>query len=203
MLENERISRIRNILSREKSVNVESLSKLYHVSAMTIRRDLEKITRSDERIRRCRGGAIVLEDVKTEDEFEGKLSLNISGKRKIALRAIEEISGDDVIYLDAGTTTFELAKLINHSSLRVTVITNDILIAKELVRDEIEVIVTGGSLQKSTWCMIGGIAEGAVKRFKPNVAFMGCTAIDEGFNVLTPTLEKTTMKPIITRSSVK
>ncbi len=203
MLIEERIMHIRSILDKDKSINVEIAAKLFNVSPMTIRRDLEKITQEDKNICRCHGGAFVLTDVKTEEKFEGKLSLNISGKKQIALRALDEIGNNDVIYLDAGTTTYELAKLLNNINLSLTVITNDIVIAKELDRENINVLVTGGVLQKSTWCLLGNIAEDALKKFRPKLVFMGCTAIDENFNILTPTIEKTTIKPIVVNSSLK
>jgi len=203
LLERERLIRITKILEQDKAINVEDAAKLFDVSTMTIRRDLDKITKANDRISRCHGGAVLLTNVQAEDAFEGKLSLNVAAKRLIALNALELIKNDDVIYLDAGTTTYELAKMINQSNLKLTVILNDIMIAKELIRENIKVIVTGGNLQKSTCCLIGNIAESVLKRFKPDKAFMGCSAIDDDLNVLTPTIEKTTMKDLVIRSSSK
>ena len=203
MLERERLIRITKILERDKAINVEDAAKLFDVSTMTIRRDLDKISKSNDHVSRCHGGAIVLKSVQAEDGFEGKLSINVSEKRLIALKAFQLVKENDVIYIDAGTTTYELAKIINQSNLNITVILNDITIARELSRDGITVIVTGGNLQKATWCLLGNIAESVLKRFKPDIAFMGCSAIDEDFNVLTPTIEKTTMKNLVVNSSIK
>ena len=203
MLEHERILKIKSILEKEQSVNVEELSKRFDVSSMTIRRDLQKITSTDDRVKRCHGGAVLLRDIKTEAEFSEKLFKNTDGKIRIAAKALELIHDNDVIYLDAGTTTYELAKKIADSSLNVTMITNDLEIARAMPEDRITVMLVGGVVQKRTWCMLGNIAEGILKNIKPDIAFMGCTAVDEDFNVLTPTVEKTALKPIVVKNSVK
>jgi len=204
LLEHERILKIKDILEKEQSINVEEISKLFGVSSMTIRRDLNKLSSSDDRVKRCHGGAVLLRDIKTEDDFSEKLFKNTAGKARIAARALELIHDNDVIYLDAGTTTYELAKKITDSTLNITVITNDLEIARTLLGTErINVIVVGGVIEKQTYCTLGSIAENVLRNIKPDIAFMGCTAVDENFDVLTPTIEKVALKPLVLKNSVK
>lgn len=70
------------------------------------------------------------------------------------------IDGTEIIYLDAGSTILYLAKLLaaKHPP-NLTVITNDVIIAAELVNTDIHLIILGGQVQNSLGCIHGYIAE--------------------------------------------
>lgn len=194
MLSGQRIDSIHNFILKTKSATIEELSKAYDVSHMTIRRDLDKIMKRDSNVKRCHGGAMLVTEVSLEEGFESKKVTNIDAKLDIVKRAFDLINDNDTIYLDAGTTVFELAKLILESDLKLTIITNDLETAKILINSSSEVIVTGGNIQKSTGCMFGSFAEEMLRNVKIKIAFMGATSINEKFEVLTPSIEKRTMK---------
>lgn len=194
MIEEERIKNINQLLVQNKVVSVNQLVSIFSVSPMTIRRDLSKIIESDPNVKRCHGGAALIMDVKDEDSFSKKLELNIEGKQKIADRALEFIHDGDLIYLDAGTCVYELANKIISIGLNVSVVTNDLRTALLFQGSCISVIVIGGELEKDTGCVLGCYAMDFLNIVRPNIAFMGASAIDEDFNVMTPTIDKTFMK---------
>jgi len=203
MLAEERLTQIYNSILKEKAVKIDDLAQLHNVTPMTIRRDLNKLTEMHKDVRRCHGGAILSVEVDTEEEFENKININVNEKIQVAEKAFELIRDHDTIYLDAGTTTLELAKLITESDLTLNVMTNDIEISRVLKNSKGEVLLTGGVMQKSTGCLVGSFAEEFISKIKFKIAFMGATAINENYDVLTPSIEKRTMKPLVIRNSSK
>jgi len=203
MLAEERLTQIYNSILKEKAVKIDELAQLHNVTPMTIRRDLDKLTEMHKDVRRCHGGAILSVEVDTEEEFENKININVNEKIQVAEKAFALLKDHDTIYLDAGTTTLELAKLITESDLTLNVMTNDIEISRVLKNSKGEVLLTGGVMQKSTGCLVGSFAEEFISKIKFKIAFMGATAINENFDVLTPSIEKRTMKPLVIRNSSK
>jgi DeoR family transcriptional regulator, fructose operon transcriptional repressor len=203
MLGEERLAQLHKMILANKSVTIDELSRSFQVTPMTIRRDLDKLCENYPIIKRCHGGVIVATEVNIEENLEIKRTMNTQEKQSIAQRAFQEISNNDTIYLDAGSTVSELAKLIADSDLRLTILTNDIEIARILRNSSSEVILTGGVIQKSTGCLIGSLAEEMLNKIKLKIAFMGATAINENFEVLTPSIEKRSMKPKIIENAMK
>lgn len=203
MLPEERLTQIYNTIVKTKAVKIDELAQFYDVTTMTIRRDLDKLTELYSNVKRCHGGAVLSIEIDSEEEFENKQNLNVTEKSRIAKAAFDLISENDTIYLDAGTTTLELAKLIAVSHLHLNVMTNDLEIAKTLRNCNCEVLLTGGVLQKATGCLVGSFAEEFISKVKFKIAFMGATAINEKFEVLTPSIEKRTIKPLVLRHASK
>lgn len=203
ILPEERLNQIYNLIVRNKSVKVDDLAQEFHVTTMTIRRDLDKLAEVYSNVRRCHGGAVLSMDIDTETEFEFKQKLNVMDKNSIAKAAFGLIQKDDSVYLDAGTTTLELVVLIASEGLPLHVVTNDLEIARVLRKSKCEVLLTGGVLQKATGCFVGGFAEEFIRKVKFTFAFMGATAINEKFEVLTPSIEKRTMKPLVLQQASK
>lgn len=84
----------------------------------------------------------------------------------IARAAYECISDGEAIFLDSGTTTIQLARLIVTGSKRdIMVCTNSIHIAMELSRvRDLQVIVTGGELRSNIYSCVGAITEAVLGR---------------------------------------
>lgn len=203
MLAEERLALLHRTILEKKSVTIDELSQSFQVTSMTIRRDLDKLCRNYSNIMRCHGGVKVLTEVNVEENFENKKTINEEEKQSIAQKAFEEISDHDIMYLDAGTTVLELAKLIAMSNFKLTIFTNDLEIARVLMNSPSDVFLTGGKLQKSTGCLLGSLAEEMIAKIKFKIAFMGATAINQDFEVLTPSLEKRSMKPKIIGNAMK
>jgi DeoR/GlpR family transcriptional regulator of sugar metabolism len=94
------------------------------------------------------------------------------------------IEPGEAIYLGPGSTCLEIARNIKEK--RVTVVTNDILIAYDLKGSTgIKVIVTGGDLIQSTSILVGGFALQALSGIYINKAFIGVNGInfDSGYTV--------------------
>jgi DeoR/GlpR family transcriptional regulator of sugar metabolism len=154
MLPNQRREKIFDLIKEDGQAKVISLSRLFKVTEVTIRQDLERLEK-DGCIVREHGGAYL----KNIDLNVRSLSLqnqeNLAQKMKIAAKAVEFINEGDTIILDSGSTTTEIAKLINGYN-NLTVITNALNIALILGANAgINVIVTGGEFKAPTLSLTG------------------------------------------------
>jgi DeoR/GlpR family transcriptional regulator of sugar metabolism len=195
MLAEERISKIIDIIKDKGTVRVDELAKELDVSLMTVRRDLERL-KNDGILERCHGGAIL----KKEVSYQEKRTLQIEEKIKIAQICARMVKRGNTVFLDAGTTTYEIAKLI-FDIPSITIITNDIEIARLLIDTNARLILCGGTVQKSTCSMVGDFAIHMMENMRTEIAFIGAASIDNEFNVLTPTSNKAVFKRTVCKYS--
>lgn len=201
MLAADRIARILKMVKENGSVKVENLSAILGVSEMTVRRDLEKCEKTGV-IERCYGGAVLRPSIEGEEDYLDKSRSHQSEKSRLASAAVKLVSPGDTVYLDAGTTTYEIAKLLRGYK-HLTVITNDLEIALLLTKSNLELIMLGGIVQKSTNSISDEIAEQNMRIFRADIAFIGGRSIDTSFNVFTPTIQKAYLKRTVTKNSNK
>lgn len=195
MFVNERQQQIIDRIKKDGRVTVETLAKEHDVSLMTIRRDLEFLN-SKGCIERCHGGAVA----KTEVPYFEKMNSREDEKNLIADKALEFIHDGDCIFLDAGTTNLCLARKLEKFT-DLTVITNDLEIAYYINKLQFDLIMCGGSVQKTTSCILGEYTNELLENMKFDIAFVGAASIDGDFEVLTPTESKATYKKTVVRNS--
>lgn len=193
MMMAERQIKILNMIQEGGSVQVEELAKKLNVSPMTIRRDLERL-QNERLIERCHGGAVS----KTEVAYADKSVKNHRQKESIAKKCTEFIREGTTVYLDAGTTTFEIARHMMDME-NMTVVTNDLEIALLMKNSRAELILCGGYVQKSTGSTFGYYATQMMEDFRFDTGFFGAAAINEEFHVLTPTIDKAFLKRQLVR----
>lgn len=184
MFAEERQKKISELLKEQSSLKVSALTEIFNVSESTIRRDLQEM---DEKglLTRTHGGAVSIQSTSFEPSFKEKEIEDHDKKVIIGKIAASMIKDGDTILLDSGTTTLEVAKHIN--AHKVTVITNSIDIASVLLHNEnIDLIVTGGSMRFTTRAMVGTITENVLKNFRVDKAFIGTNGISIEEGITTP-----------------
>ena len=178
----ERQNKIKEILFKEKRVDVFELSNLFSVTEVTIRRDLDKLQNEGFLIKTYGGAILNEESMVTSSIME--LDEISEEKKMIGKIASQLIDDEDAVFLSSGTTSLEIAK--NLQDKRITIVTNDILIGYEL-KDKIgiKVIVTGGDLIQSTSILAGGFALQALNGININKAFIGVKGVsfDAGYTL--------------------
>jgi DeoR family transcriptional regulator, fructose operon transcriptional repressor len=192
MFAEQRLVSIASIIKENKSVTVSELSEMFDVSEATIRRDLSTLEKSGEIIR-THGGAMVTEGVgKNLSLYEREIK-NKEAKEAIARKAIEYINDGDVIILDAGSTTTEIARRLN--DLNITVITNAINIASELSKkNNINIVLIAGSVDKETLASTGLLGISTLDRLYADKAFIGMYGVSVDFGLTTPTISEAEIK---------
>lgn len=175
MLVAERHRKIVDVVNERLSIRVTELSKLFHVTEETIRRDLEKLEK-ENLLRRSHGGAVSIQDEQAEISYMEREITNAAEKRAIAIEAVKLIKPNDQIVLDASTTTWYMAKEM--PDIPLTVITNSIKVAIELSKKEqIKVISTGGMLLSKSLSYVGPLAERSLNMYHVNKAFISCKGV--------------------------
>lgn len=191
MLVAERHAKIVELILQRGSVQVEELSRELQVSTMTIRRDLEKLDEEGV-ILRCHGGAVAKQEV----GYAEKRSSHQNEKSRIAAYCATLVKPGESVFLDAGTTTYEIAKRIT-AIPEVMVITNDLEIAQLINSSECGLIICGGQVQKSTGSVFGYYATQMMENIRVDIGFFGAASIDNEFQVCTPTIEKRFLKQML------
>ncbi|WP_026907841.1 DeoR/GlpR family DNA-binding transcription regulator [Paucisalibacillus globulus] len=182
-------------------VEIDQLSEELDVSAMTIRRDLDQLE-EEGKVIRVHGGAVGANSLTKETPFLTKEGRNIEQKRMIAQKALSLIQDGQTILLDSGTTTIELARLLKTKN-HLTVITNDIKIAAELVDSKLKVIVTGGELQNDVGALFGPQAHHFLNQIHVDLFFLGAHAIDLEAGITSPTFEKSLIKQLMIKAAAR
>lgn len=187
MLNEERQRKIIEILKREGRVLVIDLAQQFQTSQVTIRKDLE-ILHAQGLIHRTHGGALpVRESVLEDPTLLEKEKLHRKEKLQIASAAARMVSEGQVVLLDSGTTTAAIARELK-SFQNLTIITNAVNIAAELSGSSTEIILTGGSLRRNSFSMVGPIAEEVLHRLNADILFLGVDGFDVQYGISTPNL---------------
>lgn len=167
----ERRERVKQILKARHTVRVEDLREEFGVSTATIRRDLHELEEEGE-LRRVHGGAVSVELRPIEARFEAKAATHSEAKRRIAEQAAAMVEPDARIYLDAGSTCLELAKLLAHRT-DVTVVTNSLPAINELAGQGPRLIVIGGELRPLSQALVGPLSTKLLDELYLDLAFVG------------------------------
>jgi len=171
----ERKRAILDLLEKQGKVKVIELSETFDVSEPTIRRDIKELDEKGMLIR-THGGAIAREEGEHEPSFKEKQDKYYKEKESIGKLAAGLVNEGDIILLDSGTTTLQIAKELIVKN--ITVVTNSLDIAYELEKKpDVEVVLTGGIMRWNTRAMVGPVADGALEKFHVDIAFMGTNYI--------------------------
>lgn len=192
MITEERQKAIQQYLAKKGNASVAELFKMFNVSEMTIRRDLKDLEKKGV-LRRTYGGAYPTEPAFFEMSFKAKYSVFTHEKKAIGLACAELVQDGDVIFLDSGTTTLEVAKAL--CSRNVTVVTNDMNIGLTLMHHtNINLYISGGELRHGTNNLVGSKAVGFFEGIQGKKLFMGVEGVDVEAGFTIPDLEEVGIK---------
>lgn len=187
MLNEERRRLIVEMVKHDGRVLVGSLAKHFRTSQVTIRKDLD-LLQAQGQIHRSHGGALPAQTRVLEDPtLREKEKLHSKEKLQIARAASRMVNEGQVVILDSGTTTTAIARALRDFE-NLTVITNAVNIAAELSGSSVEVILTGGSLRKNSFSLVGPIAEETLHRLNADILFLGVDGFDLHYGLSTPNL---------------
>ena len=197
---NQRRQGILNLIREDGHAKVQQLSKIFKVSEVTIRQDLETLEEMGY-IQREHGGAF-LKDVGTFAKT-GMLfnQHHMEEKQEIARKAVGLVREGDSIILDSGSTTTQLAKLLlNFNSLNV--ITNGLNIAMILGENPgINLIISGGEFKAPTLSLTGDMAAATFKNIHVDKLFLATAGISADFQLTYPSLSDLAVKSAMLRAA--
>jgi DeoR/GlpR family transcriptional regulator of sugar metabolism len=185
MLTDERRDLILDRLRVQGRVLATDLAAELVVSTDTIRRDLRELDEAGL-LRRVHGGALPRHGDATP--FAVRERRAPAAKASIARKAAELVQDGQVVLLDGGTTTVELARAMRED-LRATVITTSLPVALALAdRPGLEVTVIGGTVRARARVTVGAATVDALHAIRADILFLGICGLhpDIGVTVSDP-----------------
>lgn len=193
MLTKQRHEEMINIIRERGSITTNEMAKILGISESTARRDINFLADTGKVIKVYGGAMFDPQDVDTkEDSFEQRMDINATEKGKAAEKALELITPDDFIYIDAGTTTKYIADNFNMSGVRI--VTNGIEHARILSSKGNEVVLVGGNVKISTDAIVGTLAVNTLDKYHFTKGFFGTNGISPKAGYTTPDINEALVK---------
>ena len=184
-LTDERRQEIVTIVQREGRALVMDLARRFSTSAITIRKDLEFLQKRGL-IQRTHGGALpVRTNTVGDPSLQERERQHHREKLRIASAALHMVKEGQCVILDSGSTTTAIARALREFR-ELTVITNAVNIAAELAGTSIDVILTGGTLRKNSFSLVGPQAEDTLREINADILFLGVDGFDTKVGLTTP-----------------
>jgi len=200
MLTTHRKQQIFAILKKQGQVVAKEVSQAMGVSEDTIRRDLREMAQ-EGLLQRVHGGA--LPSSPAAADFAERERITPEGKVAIGRAAAKMIRPGQVVILDGGTTTRQVARHIP-LDLKATIVTHSPTIALELIDHiNIEVILIGGRLFRHSVVAVGAPAIEAISQLHADIYFMGVTGIHPKAGLTTGDYEEAAVKRALSHAAAE
>jgi DeoR/GlpR family transcriptional regulator of sugar metabolism len=200
---------IKKIIAKNNSISVINLSKLFNVSEITIRRDLQKLEK-DGFLDKVHGGAIARSFIPEYDPvYLEDIKLNKDKKENIAKEAAKEINNGDAVIIESGTTCLELVYNLKDKR-NLAIFAASVPIAYELWkvslnRNDLEINICGGLIEAKSNTLIGSQATQFFQNIDADIAFIGAVAIsiDKGNLTTHSQMDADVIRSIVNNSKRK
>lgn len=143
----ERQKKIIDLLMIKKVAKITELTAELNISIDTLRRDINLLTKQGK-VEKIYGGIKLVELKFGESAMEERMVSHLKEKESIAKKCSEYVNDGDCIYIDSGSTTYQIAKYIKDKR-NLTVVTNSIPVITELLDSNVELIIIGGKIRKN------------------------------------------------------
>ncbi|MDZ4874610.1 MAG: HTH-type transcriptional repressor GlcR [Chroococcidiopsis cubana SAG 39.79] len=191
MLTAERRQYILDILRRDKKVLSSELSTALNVSEDTIRRDLRELAESGL-LQRVHGGALLASPAIAS--YADRQKQAPKEKEAIARAAAKLVCAGQVVILDGGTTTLQVACHLP-LDLQATVVTNSPPIAVALAdHPYIEVVMLGGQLYKKAIVNVGAATVEALRMIRADLCMLGVCSLHPEIGISVTNLNEAYIK---------
>lgn len=202
MFTEERLEQISDILNKNGRVKVKELSEQFNVSEGMIRKYLQRLEKNGV-IQRTYGGAILNRKISKSSSITTRMKVNLSSKELISKKAFELIEDGDVVFLEASSINFLLAKLIANSTKKITLVTNMSIIPQLFNDNEtVKLICIGGVYDNKSGGVFCSEAIKSISKYTFNKGFLGSSGVNLITNsVGTVLLEDGNLKELIVSNS--
>lgn len=200
MLKEERQQIIMETLRRDGKIVAADLSAAIFVSEDTIRRDLRDLADAGL-IQRVHGGALLRSPAGVS--YRERQLMSSDAKIAIAKSAVSLIQNRQVIILDGGTTTLEIARQLP-IGLHATIVTNSPPIAVTLAEyHDVQTVMIGGHILSPSLVTIGAAAVAAFSSIHADLCMLGVCSLHPELGVSTPDYEESLVKRVMVENSAE
>jgi len=193
MLTPERHQLILALLKEKDVIRIQELVDATGASESTIRRDLTELE-EQHLLKRVHGGAASLFTKIDEPSVTEKAVKREREKIAIARYAAGLVKEGDSLFIDAGTTTYQLIPFLPAG--RIVVVTNGVDIALQLIKRQIKTILLGGDLKAATLSLVGREAVRTIGQYRFDKCFLGINGVDKEHGLTTPDPDEAYVKQL-------
>ncbi|MFC0673260.1 DeoR/GlpR family DNA-binding transcription regulator [Brachybacterium hainanense] len=195
MIKAARLEEIETLLRGASFLSTQQIADALGVSGATVRRDLDDLG-SAGLIDRVHGGARLVTDpdrgqedalaardphaepAPADEPFDEVLGRNSETKQRLAAAAAELVAEGETLFIDIGTTVYEVARLL--SGRHLTVVTNSLRVAEALGDSaQVRLEILGGEYNREYRCTQGQAVLEGLGRLHIDRAILGCSGITE------------------------
>ncbi len=128
MREHQRAEIVRNLLAERGYLSIADIMAATGASAASARRDAGRLAEAGY-AERLHGGIQAVGDAFSRPmtprplatrSFDASRAINIDAKRAIARKAVEMCAAGDVVIINGGTTTFQMAEFLRDTRLKIS-----------------------------------------------------------------------------------
>jgi DeoR/GlpR family transcriptional regulator of sugar metabolism len=186
LLTEERRREITNLLDRQGRITVAELKKLFGVSAVTARSDLDVLHANGILVRSHGGG---IKPIVTGPDYPLKIreTIHHDEKQRIARAAVDLIKPFQTVIVGSGTTCAELAcQLRRAAPEHLTIITYALNVALRLADvPNLSLVMIGGIFRQVSNAFVGPQAESMMGTLHADHCFLGTVGIDADVGLTT------------------
>ena len=195
----QRQKKILDMLQRGK-VSIPSAAAELGVTEMTVRRDLKELEKRKLALL-VKGGAIPF-PARYEPE-ENELE-HLERKNAIADVLFLRILPADSIFLSTGSTTLAFARVLARRNTRpMTVITNSLMAAADLMEKNVRLILVGGEFRRLSRTMVGPLTAKILENVTISKAFLGTIGFEVERGISTTDTNEAFTKELVAKRAEK
>jgi DeoR/GlpR family transcriptional regulator of sugar metabolism len=181
----QRREKILATIFEKRHVSARDLAVDLPASEATVRRDLRAMAAAGE-IELVYGGATLRRP--SDYSFRSKGKRNVEAKQVIGRLAADLVGEDEQIFLDSGTTCFEMLPFLK-TRRRLSIICSSARLALELDAPGISVILLGGQYRPDRMDTVGLLATATLDQLRGYLCFIGADGLDRDFGPAAVDLE--------------
>lgn len=177
MKKQERLDAIVDFLHVHPIVTVQELGDVFRVSEVTMRRDLSEL--QDMNLVKRMHGSVMLrpQNEISIPSFKQKALENVREKKAIADIAADLVPENSVIFVNGGTTTYELLSRIRDR--KVTIVTNNAIAINLIEGATARLVVTGGEYNATSCTFSGELTLRFLSTINADMCFLGTNGLSE------------------------
>ncbi|MDI1343489.1 MAG: DeoR/GlpR family DNA-binding transcription regulator [Pseudolabrys sp.] len=200
MLTPERHRAILLLLSEQGRVTIAEITKSFNVSTATARRDVVFLAESGKATR-SHGGLLPANFFQSESGVRPAAAGENNPKDRIARRACDLLPHEGNIFIDAGTTTLEVGRLlIARPDLHI--FTNSVPLISLAPEAKATLIGIGGEIKKGSLALTGALAQAWLAHLRFDAAVIGAAGLDVANGAYANELGEAAIKTNVLQHSV-
>lgn len=179
-------------------VEVKQMAQKLSVSDATVRRDL-RVLADQSQIELTYGGATLPRP--SDFSFRAKAVRNVEAKRMVGSLAAGLVSDNQQIYMDSGTTCFEMCRHLKRRHGLLGIVSSARLAVELGSFPEVQILLIGGHYRPDRMDAVGPLAMATLEQLRGYLAFIGADGLSMDFGVSASDIESALLHRQVIRNA--